>query len=56
MDPASSERSFPVVCHLYDTLLVGEEPNRERGPTAGHAERLRDSSDEYDNNHVTVWV
>ena len=22
MDPASSECSFPVVCHLYDTVLV----------------------------------
>ena len=23
VDPASSERSFPVVSRLYDTLLVG---------------------------------
>ena len=42
MDPALSERSFPVVCRLYDTVLDAYEPNREREPTAGHSERPRD--------------
>ena len=55
VDSASSERSSPVVCRLYDTVLVGLIEARDRRPTAGHAERLCDSLGTRTSDHVTIW-